>query len=471
MSLWIAIILVGFVAGFWIGLPFLRARTIEMSGADGAISIYRDQLDEIERDLKEGLIRAEEADAAKQEVERRALYAARHLDGGMAGSHRSWPMALSVATFAVVSALGVYAYLGKPGLPDSPLEARKTEVLTKRANAGDMVSRIQLLIDRTEKNPDNFEDWWMLAEAHKAVGDNSSAAEAYRQAAVLSGDRPAVISAYAEALTVANGNKVPAGARVIFEQVMRETGEPRATYYVALAKAQAQDFEGAIEGWMLLLQASSADAPWVPTVRRDVVNMARFLNHDVTLYLPDATPAEIAAAGGAEPSLTPADGSGQAALLARIEEDSSDYRAWIDLINLQAKSGDEAAAVATLDKARSRFSGAPFLLQKLAETERLLGLDALGDTGRGPDAEAMAAAAEMTQAERDEMIAGMVAGLAARLEEEPNDPDGWVMLVRSYATLGDVEKAKGAAAKARELFANDARVLGLMERAFADLSL
>ncbi len=46
----------------------------------------------------------------------------------------------------------------------------------------------------------------------------------------------------------------------------------------------------------------------------------------------------------------------------------------------------------------------------------------------------------MTDADRAAMIEGMVAGLAARLEENPDDPDGWAMLIRSYRTLGDEEK-------------------------------
>ena len=65
----------------------------------------------------------------------------------------------------------------------------------------------------------------------------------------------------------------------------------------------------------------------------------------------------------------------------------------------------------------------------------------------------------MTQSERDDMIDGMVAGLAARLEEQPNDPDCWVMLVRSHATLGNREKAEGAYARAVDVFSENPAVL------------
>ncbi|HEY1632842.1 MAG TPA: hypothetical protein VGF56_16105 [Rhizomicrobium sp.] len=46
-------------------------------------------------------------------------------------------------------------------------------------------------------------------------------------------------------------------------------------------------------------------------------------------------------------------------------------------------------------------------------------------------------------------IGAMVAGLAARLKQQPDDPEGWQRLVRSYAVLGDAAKARAALADAR----------------------
>ena len=48
------------------------------------------------------------------------------------------------------------------------------------------------------------------------------------------------------------------------------------------------------------------------------------------------------------------------------------------------------------------------------------------------------------------MIRGMVANLAARLDADPSDVDGWLKLARSYGVLGDTAKALDAARKARE---------------------
>jgi cytochrome c-type biogenesis protein CcmH len=65
-------------------------------------------------------------------------------------------------------------------------------------------------------------------------------------------------------------------------------------------------------------------------------------------------------------------------------------------------------------------------------------------TQSGPTQDQMAAAAQMPEAQRNEMIRGMVAQLAAHLKTEPNDIGGWLRLGRSYAVLGDTDQAADA---------------------------
>ena len=467
MTFWIIATAATLAAGLWIARPFLKARTVEMNTADGTISIYRDQLDEVERDFKDGLIGAEECAAARAEIERRALKAARTLDQGFAVSHRTVVGSAAVATLVAAVSLGLYTWLGAPGAADRPLALRQEEQLNRLAQSGDPASRIQLLIKAVSENPDSFEDWWMLASSYSAIGDHASAADAYRNAAMLADGRPGVLSAYAESMTLANGNKVPNAALVIFDQLARETGDPRARYYLALAKAQDQDFEGAATAWAALARDSDPNAPWMPLVRRDIVNMARFLERDVTEFLPDATPEETLSVGG---SLLPSQAAGDtAALEAAVDADPTDFRSWIALAERYAAAGETDRAAGAIASARQQFRGAPFVLQKIAEAEQRLGLDLIADGRRGPSQSDIAAAADMTSDERDDMIAGMVAGLAARLDEEPDDADGWMMLIRSYSTLGELEKAQQAIETARLHFADNRTVLTAITREFGEL--
>ncbi len=63
---------------------------------------------------------------------------------------------------------------------------------------------------------------------------------------------------------------------------------------------------------------------------------------------------------------------------------------------------------------------------------------------RGPSAADVAAASAMKPSEQRQMAEGMVAQLEARLQTEPKNIDGWVMLMRSRMTLGEPSKAKAA---------------------------
>jgi cytochrome c-type biogenesis protein CcmH len=62
-------------------------------------------------------------------------------------------------------------------------------------------------------------------------------------------------------------------------------------------------------------------------------------------------------------------------------------------------------------------------------------------------------------------IRGMVAGLAAKLEADPSDGEGWVRLVKSYAVLGDTGKRDAALATARKRFAADPELLQALDAA------
>lgn len=82
---------------------------------------------------------------------------------------------------------------------------------------------------------------------------------------------------------------------------------------------------------------------------------------------------------------------------------------------------------------------------------------------RGPSQADIAAAQDMSEDDRNAMIAGMVDQLEARLENEPGDLDGWVMLMRSRVNLGETDRAK--AALERAIAANPAEEAELRRQA------
>lgn len=73
----------------------------------------------------------------------------------------------------------------------------------------------------------------------------------------------------------------------------------------------------------------------------------------------------------------------------------------------------------------------------------------------GPTAQDVAAASDMSPEQRNDMVRGMVARLAERLKNDGSDVEGWIRLVRAYAVLGDVDKARAAVADARRALGSD----------------
>jgi cytochrome c-type biogenesis protein CcmH len=96
--------------------------------------------------------------------------------------------------------------------------------------------------------------------------------------------------------------------------------------------------------------------------------------------------------------------------------------------------------------------------QRIAEVSRRLAGTGK-DAPRGPTAQDMAAAQQLTEQQRAEMIAGMVDGLARRLERDGKDLAGWLRLVNAYAVLGRDGEARTALAKARKQLGGDDKAM------------
>ena len=84
---------------------------------------------------------------------------------------------------------------------------------------------------------------------------------------------------------------------------------------------------------------------------------------------------------------------------------------------------------------------------------------------------AVAAAKDMSEADRATMIKGMVDRLATRLKTNGDDVEGWLRLVRAYLVMGERDKAMSALADARQAVANDADRLRQLNEGLKSLGL
>jgi cytochrome c-type biogenesis protein CcmH len=75
----------------------------------------------------------------------------------------------------------------------------------------------------------------------------------------------------------------------------------------------------------------------------------------------------------------------------------------------------------------------------------------------------MAAAQEMSAEERQDMISGMVAGLAERLATEGGSAQEWARLINAYGVLGRNEDAQAVLQEAQTVFAGSAEAMALFD--------
>ncbi|MFD0915852.1 c-type cytochrome biogenesis protein CcmI [Pseudahrensia aquimaris] len=126
------------------------------------------------------------------------------------------------------------------------------------------------------------------------------------------------------------------------------------------------------------------------------------------------------------------------------------------------QEGDFPAAIAGFESllARAEKGSAlePVLTERIARLRQQANLPAAPGMPK-LDAETVEQTAQMPQADRSQFIRSMVDRLAARLDEAPQDGDGWQRLINAQLVLKDFDAASASLDRARKLFSNDTELL------------
>lgn len=293
MILGIVLTLMTLGAAALVVVPLLRASRTAATRKAHEIEIYRDQLDEVERDVERGMISADEAEAARTEIGRRMLAA--NPDDGPAADEIARPARgarfAAIAAGIGVPALSIFVYLthGSPDLPGRPaVEMReaaragadKQAAETRAGNAAQQ-AEVTRLAGALEKNPADLEKWVALGDALNGMKRYRQAAIAYTQAMQLAPDNADLASRTGEALTFAAASQVTPGAVAAFrEAIRRDPRDARAQYYLGLADQQGGRLRAALDRWVELEAASPPDAPWLKFLRPRIARIAGELGVD-----------------------------------------------------------------------------------------------------------------------------------------------------------------------------------------------
>ena len=473
MTFWLVLGVMTLGAAGLVIWPFIGRRRPVAARRDYELEVYRAQLQELEREAARGLIGEGEATSARLELQRRMLAVDAAHDKSVTPRARAGLVpGLLAALFLTGTGLGLYGLLGRPDLSDQPLTMRAGE---PRAVAGDggaedsaappVTEMVERLEQRVREQPEDLEAWLRLGRAYELMREPGRAAEVYERALELDDTLAPLQAAYAEARILDAGGVVTEPAMAALERALKlDPAEPRARFYRGVGLAQRGERQAALDAWVDLAWDSTADAPWLPMLEERIRALAGEMDVDAASLLPErqATPSadpRMAAQAGALPQ-DPAALEGEAGTLAaRLEQEPKDWQGWIRLARLRAALDQQEAAGEALRSGAELYANAPFVLQQFQSAAVDLGLaapDSAQQAPRGPTPDQMRAAAEMTPEEQQEMIRGMVEGLAARLEDQPGDLEGWLMLGRSWRVLGRTERSIEAFRRALDLLPEDA---------------
>ena len=386
MTLWIILTFMTTLTALLVAIPLIRRIDAPPCAEDQIIEVGRDQLAELSRDLERGQINKSEADAAKTEIERRIVTAARAPNTGFVAQPnnvRTW-IAFAIAGWLVAGATLVYVFYGQPDLPARPFAAANSngsitlgnvsaaQSGTMSASVGNVEDLVANLEARLQGEPDDAEGLRMLAWSYFNTEKYKLSAQTYAKSVALDDSNSDVLSAYAEARVRAANGLVDDETLTIVEQALTLNPlDPRAGFFLGMASEQAGDAQAALDIWGEILVSAPLDAEW------------------------------------------------RTGLIQRIEE---------------------LAAAANLTPPEA------FLGQE--------GIDLPMSAQTGPSGADIAAAEALSPQDRQEMIDGIVEGLAARLKENPDDPDGWVQLMRSYTVMGNDIAALDALISATNFYSN-----------------
>lgn len=222
------------------------------------------------------------------------------------------------------------------------------------------------------RNPGDAAAWQRIGLAHFDAGRFAQAAEAYARAAEAAPGSAALWSSLGEALVMASEDEpMPARALAAFRKAARiDAKDPRARYFLAVARDLEGDHAGAIADWLALLAETPAGAPWEADLQRTIEQVGKINGiaveariaaaqenrpspaHPAFAAIPGPSQKQLAAAGSIPPGEQRAMAEGMVARLERrLASDPANVDGWIMLMRSRKTLGQDAAASEALRKA------------------------------------------------------------------------------------------------------------------------
>jgi cytochrome c-type biogenesis protein CcmH len=275
------------------------------------------------------------------------------------------------------------------------------------------------------------------------VGRYADSVLAWRNVIQFAGPNADRLANLGEALTAqANGIVTDEAKDAFVRSATLDSTTVTSRFYLGVAAEQDGKRTEAMRIFKELIDQAPPNAAWAADVKAALARVDG---------KPDGAPvvSKQAAAGG---QAGPQDHAVQGMvdrLAGRLKQDGSDPDGWVRLVRSYVVLKDESKKTAAIADARKALAGDA---EKLAKFET--GLKAV-ESGEEPPAPVGAAAPAPAAAGGEHDQTALITRLSERLQRAGSDPEGWLMLTRSYATLQQPEKTQSAIRDARAALAAD----------------
>jgi cytochrome c-type biogenesis protein CcmH len=250
-AFWISAGVLAAAALLFVLRPLLWPRRREgVSRREVNISLYRDQLREVDADLAAGRLAQGDHERARREIEARLLEDVPQGEGERrpVAAHRKLLFATALAV--PVLAVGVYFATGNPGAIDSPMR-----------NLDTMVER---LAKRLQDRPEDAEGWRLLGRSYTAMERFPDALKADSQAAKLAPKDPDVLADLADVMAMVHGRSLQGEPeKLVMRALELDPNHLKALALAGTAAYERKDFNAAAAYWQRMLphlEAGSEDA-------------------------------------------------------------------------------------------------------------------------------------------------------------------------------------------------------------------
>lgn len=250
MSFWIIAALMTAVALAVALLPLLRTPSRSGERETENLAIYRQRLRELDREVAEGQLPADEADGVRAELERRLLEdvepdEARARPTTPAGRPARRVVFWSIFVALPLGAVALYAALG---MPPREIQARPGMA------GGDLPQLVERLRQRLKERPGNGAGWALLGRSYLTLERPDLAVPAFDRARSLLGDQPDLLVDYARALALRNGGDFQGRPSALLDEALENApDDPAALWLSGMAAAQRGDAGQARRYWQRLL--------------------------------------------------------------------------------------------------------------------------------------------------------------------------------------------------------------------------